>query len=339
MRAWTIALEICLLFLAGVVGAEQSAWEQVWRSETAAAGLTMAGQVKTMTATDGRSLSATAEVRAAHGKVRLDYSANGRQWSLIDDGKRLLQLHSREKMVQVRERPPLAIDRGLAERNYVAKAIGEATVAGRKAGVIEIAPREGGPVVQRLWLDRETGFALKRERYNAESRLVSGTEYLEIGFRKAVDASVFEAPAGWRFEGPAPVAPKLSMAELSKRMRFEVRSPSYLPRGYELLGGYEQHWGRHERGSAELRYTDGLRMLSVFERPRTGEEERGRGRREREHRRNRSGGRHGRGPEAELTVNDRGTEKVLRYHGRELVVIVVGDLTADELVRIGKSVE
>lgn len=340
MRAWINAIAVFLLLLPAVVGAEQSAWEQVWRSETSAADLTMVGQVKTMTAMDGRSVSATAEVRAAHGKVRFDYRAKGREWSLIDDGRHLLQLHARDRMVLVRERPPLAIDRELAERNYLARAVGEATVAGRKTVVIEITPRGGGPLAQKLWLDRETGFALKRERYNAEKRLVSGTEYLAISFQQKVDPGAFEAPAGWRFEGPAPIPPKLTLSELSRRMQFEVHPPAYLPRGYELLGGYEQHWQPRERGSAELRYTDGLRVLSVFERPRAGEDERGRGRRGFGFGRGRDRGRHGRGaPESELTVHDRGTEKVLRYHGRELVVIVVGDLTADELVRVGKSVE
>ena len=40
-----------------------------------------------------------------------------------------------------------------------------------------------------------------------------------------------------------------------------------------------------------------------------------------------------------MTLVDRGTEKALRYFGRDLVVGVVGDLTAEELVRVAKSVE
>ena len=40
-----------------------------------------------------------------------------------------------------------------------------------------------------------------------------------------------------------------------------------------------------------------------------------------------------------MTLVDRGTEKALRYLGRDLVVVVVGDLTAEELVRVAKSVE
>ena len=40
-----------------------------------------------------------------------------------------------------------------------------------------------------------------------------------------------------------------------------------------------------------------------------------------------------------MTLIDRGTEKALRYFGRDTAVVVVGDLTAEEIVRIAKSVD
>jgi predicted Zn-dependent peptidase len=40
-----------------------------------------------------------------------------------------------------------------------------------------------------------------------------------------------------------------------------------------------------------------------------------------------------------MTLVDRGTEKALRYLGDELVVVVVGDVTKDEIVRVARSVE
>ena len=354
MRAWIGALAALVLLQGPPAWAEQSAWQQVWRSESAADDMTMVGRAQTMTAGDGRSLSATAEVSAAKGKVRLDYRTDRRRWSLIDDGRRLIWLQPRDKTALVQERRSLAIDRGLAERNYSAREAGEGTIAGRNVIAIEILPREGGQVVQRLWLDRGTGFALKRERYNAEARLISGTEYLEVEFGRPVAADIFETPAGWRIEGPAASETRSSIAELSKRLGFEVRPPQYLPRGYELLGGYEQRRGRRHMQSAELRYTDGLRLMSVFERPRTEEEGRGLGR---QHGGRARGGGHGRGgggrgrgeggrghrgmgpPMADLTVNDRATEKIVRYLGPHLVVYVVGDLAADEIVRVAKSVD
>ena len=101
---------------------------------------------------------------------------------------------------------------------------------------------------------------------------------------------------------------------------------------------------------AELRYTDGLRVLSIFQRERTGDEgsgrhggrgrQHGRGRGESDRGRGRGGGL-GFGPPVreEMTLVDRGTEKALRYFGRDTAVVVVGDLTAEEIVRIATSVD
>jgi hypothetical protein len=40
-----------------------------------------------------------------------------------------------------------------------------------------------------------------------------------------------------------------------------------------------------------------------------------------------------------MTLVDRGAEKALRYLGRERAVVVVGDLSEEELVRVARSVE
>ncbi|HUU54120.1 MAG TPA: sigma-E factor regulatory protein RseB domain-containing protein [Armatimonadota bacterium] len=348
MKPCIAIFSLLLIFFAGAGLADSTPWQAVWDSETATEEITMTGRATTMTVNDGRSLSATAAVTAARGKVRFDYQADGRRWSLIDDGTHLIQLRPHRKTALLLERPTLAVDRTLAERNYVAREGGEAVIAGRPARVIEIAPREGGPLLFRLWLDRKTHFALKRERHNIEGRLTSGTEYTEVQFGPTVAPDVFAVPEGWAARQPADREAKLSLGQLSARLGFALRSPQYLPPGYVLLGGYEQGWGRHRLRMAELRYTDGLRMLSLFQRERTGEEGAGgRGGRGRGHGRGRDeggrggGGGFGFGPPGreDMTLIDRGTEKALRYFGRNAVVVVVGDLAAEELVRMAKSVD
>jgi hypothetical protein len=103
---------------------------------------------------------------------------------------------------------------------------------------------------------------------------------------------------------------------------------------------------------AELRYTDGIRILNVYQRQHRGDEpgrRRGHSLRERLFGEKHGGGRgrgrgrgggHGFGPPGRehMTVVDHGTEKAVRYHGESRVVVVVGDLRADELVRIAESV-
>lgn len=349
MKPYTIGILVVLLLVAFAgPGLADSAWQAVWGSETATEKITMAGRANVMTVNDGRSLSATTAVSAARGKIRFDYQTVRRRWSLIDDGTHLIQLQPDKKTALLLDRPTLAVDRTLAERNYLAREAGEESIAGRPARIIEIAPRHGGPPIYRLWLDRETNFALKRERHNVEGRLTSGTEYTTVQFGPTVSADVFAVPQGWVTRQPVDREAKLSLSELGARLGFTVRSPKYVPPGYVLLGGYEQEWGRRHRRMAELRYTDGLRVLSIFQRERTGDEavgrhggrDRGHGRGGGDRDRSRGGG-FGFGPPGreEMTLIDRGTEKALRYFGRTAAVMVVGDLAAEEIVRIAKSVD
>jgi outer membrane lipoprotein-sorting protein len=337
-------------------------WGEVWESEAASSRLALAGRARTMTAEDGHSLEAEAAVTAAHGKLRFEYRLEDRHWSVIDDGKSLIHLLPRRQVALVYDRPGLAVDRALAERNYEARVVGDSSVAGRSARTIEISPKGGGRPVLRLWLDNETGFALRRERYNVEGRLTSRTEYTQVEFGPVIAPDVFTVPAGWETIRAEETESGLSTEQLSARLGFQVRPPAHLPAGYVLVGGYEKQWGRWHMRAAELRYTDGLRILSIFqhrhpghpglEPPGHGEHPgRGRGRGGLGGRgRGRRGGRHGRGGRGEglglgpprpgeMILLDRGSEKVLRFHGPEIVVVVIGDLPRAELVRIAESIE
>ena len=40
-----------------------------------------------------------------------------------------------------------------------------------------------------------------------------------------------------------------------------------------------------------------------------------------------------------MTLIDRGSEKALRYLGAERVVVVIGDLPPEELMRVARSLE
>ncbi len=384
-----LALVICLCGSA-LASAPRGAWEQVWRSDAATRGLSLSGVARTTALGERGERSALARVSVRDGKTRLDYEAGKRRWSLIDDGRSLVRLDPDRRQALVLPRPSLVVDRQFAERNYEAAAIGQATIAGRAAQIIEVRARRPAPrpadtpagsgparpgVIWRLWLDRETSFALKRERYNAEGKLTSGTEYAEVEFGAHVDAGIFAIPDGWRVVDADGGGEPLSIAEIERRLGFSVLPPRYVPPGYQLTGRYLRKRGRWEFQAAELRYTDGLRVLSVFQRERERGEREGRGG---DHSQARGhGGEHGRGgsddtrdrdggrsrpheqgqeggrresegrrdrggsglPGAEgTTLSDRGSEKALHYLGTDRVVVVIGDLPAEELMRVARSV-
>jgi outer membrane lipoprotein-sorting protein len=356
------------LFLFATWAQADAGWDLVWRSEAASEQVSVEGEVRTMVQLGRRAERATAEVRAARGKMRFDYEADGRRWSLIDDGHDLIQLRPKQEEAVILARPTLVTDRELAERNYTARITGEVTVAGRRTRVVEITPRDGGTPAWRLWVDRETGLALKRERYNYTGDLTMATEYLSLRFGAPAPAELFTIPPGWTRKERDGAGARLSVEALSKRVGFEVAQPGYLPPGYVLVGGYLGHGRDGGPGMAELRYTDGLRLMSVFERPGGAEDESaapevGGGRGPRQGRGGMSPavgggrGRHrgGRGEgggmgggrrerrgfgaaRGGMTITDRGGAKALRYSRDDRVVVVVGDLPEEELIRVAKSV-
>ncbi len=368
MRSFVSLCTALILTALSVVGARAAGpWDLVWRSETASERTSVVGQARTMLGGDGAEISATATANAAGGKTRYDYRTPRREWSLIDDGQSLIELDPRHRTARIHERPRLVTDRSLAERNYVAKEIGLVQIAGRPATAIVVTPKAGGAAVLRLWLDKKTGFALKRERHNVDGKLVSSTEYIEVSFGAPVDKGLFTIPSGYETSQRRPPREELDLQQLSSRVGFSVRPPDYLPPGYVQSGTYQARWDRHHERTAELHYTDGIRMLSVFERergderiesPARGRPERSEGRRGGEFRgrgrdqdspggRGRgegrrpgtSGQRHGFGPPSgDMSTVDRGYEKAVRYHGPALVVIVVGDLVEEDLTRIARSV-
>jgi outer membrane lipoprotein-sorting protein len=296
-----------------------TAWEAVWKSQAANRELAFTGVARTTALIDEKERTATAHVSGSGGKVRFDYETATRRWSLVDDGQRLVHLNSEKQEALVRPRPVFSEDRRLAERNYDARVVGGATVAGRPCDIVQVSPRGRGRPVWRLWLDRHTSFALKRERYNIEGTLTSGTEYREITFGTAVSPELFVIPSGWKVVDRDGSGARLEITELERRVGFSLKTPRYLPRGYVFLGGYVQR-RRHGDDAAssaprpglemaELRYTDGLRVLSIFQRqPEAGPEP----------------GRRGRGED--LRREERGEHRFRRGRGGEQDSVVRGGL-------------
>jgi len=333
--------------------ADRGAWDLVWKSEAAAARLSLQGQIHTMILMGPRPLEAVATASASKGKIRFDYVMGPRRWSLIDDGQSLIWLRPDEQRASLMRRPTFVADRKLAERNYVARLSAKGTIAGRPTRVVEILPRAGGPAVWRLWMDSATSCTLKRERYNVEGKLTSATEYQTVRFGVPLPATLFVVPPGWQSAGDEQSGERMELARLTRAAGFAVAKPKYMPTGYALLGGYFQHGEAPREGprrpprppGVELRYSDGIRVVSVYERaPAPPRPERA----------DRPGGdaprpRHPEPPEGEhrhrrpegarsgVRAVDNGMERVVRFHGKDRVVMVVGDLTEAELTRIAKS--
>jgi sigma-E factor negative regulatory protein RseB len=126
-----------------------------------------------------------------------------------------------------------------------------ASVAGRPTELVEV--RDGGALLERLYLDAESGLLLRREHFDAarggQVRPVRsiGFETLTIGA-----AASPPAPPGKVVD----VAPRLISAG---RLPEGVSAPSGLADGYERLGIYRR------AKVTQVLYSDGLYDLSVFQ--------------------------------------------------------------------------
>lgn len=69
---------------------------------------------------------------------------------------------------------------GLLARNFRLILVGAAEVAGRPADVVEARRPAGDTVAARLWLDRETGFVLRKEIFNPAGAVVRASAFLWI---------------------------------------------------------------------------------------------------------------------------------------------------------------
>jgi len=205
-----------------------------------------------------------------------------------------------------------------------------------------------------LWIDPTTRLILRRLTYDADGHLVAATELTRINSAANIDPSDLEVPAGWSQVDSEQAAVEMPEADFEQRAGFAPRWPSYVPLGYEARGLYANTCP-HGRYYAELRFADGLRVLSVYEHrpggpggmggrgggpPWSGPGvARGPG--------GRGGGRgQGRGPgphhfgqpDRRPVLIDQGQAKTVRQRRSDMMIVVTGDLTEAQILQVIESI-
>jgi len=148
---------------------------------------------------------------------------------------------------------------------------GTENVGGRSAYVIEATPKNESKRKfisrTRVWVDRENWMMIGTEMYDVDGDPMVKVEYRDITFNTGVPDSefIFEVPEGATvveesFEDLMPE--KMTLEEASANLTFDLRTPSYLPEGYEfdhamVTGG--------EREVVSLQYMNGDERLHLSE--------------------------------------------------------------------------
>ncbi|MBJ2252782.1 MucB/RseB C-terminal domain-containing protein [Pseudomonas sp. MF6784] len=146
---------------------------------------------------------------------------------------------------------------------YTLATIGESRVAGRKAVIVSLTPRDQHRYGFEMHLDRETALPLKSLLINDKGQLLERFQFTQLS-TKAPDESALQ---------PGRDCKPLSVAS-SKAEDVVVPQawhPSWLPPGFQLARSASRKDSRTHVVVNSLMYEDGLARFSVFLEPVSGE--------------------------------------------------------------------
>ncbi len=144
---------------------------------------------------------------------------------------------------------------------------GRQSVAGRDAYSLVLRPRHSLKISKRLRVDSRAFVVLGQEDYSSRGKLESSTRFTHIRFASSFPDALFAVPADAKVTvAHRPMGVAMSLEKLSKEVGFRVLTPSYVPAGYK----FDAHRlyscpCDHPHESAYVRYTNGLRGISVFQ--------------------------------------------------------------------------
>ncbi|HEV2262847.1 MAG TPA: sigma-E factor regulatory protein RseB domain-containing protein [Candidatus Rubrimentiphilum sp.] len=211
-------------------------------------------------------------------------------------------------------------------RNYKAILGPNDTVAGRPAFEVLLVNKYTGETVIRLSLDSTTKLVLQRERFGSTGAVTNQMRFEQIRYTASIPSQVFDVPGGYRrVKGQNHGLPSNDLARVVRAAGFDARGPRLLPEGFlPVTGDVTDVQGVR---TLHVMYSDGLRTISLFE--------------------------NARGAAVDMShytihaakvrnydaqyVED-GSTTLLAWQQGSLHFALVGDLTVNELTRIGASV-
>jgi outer membrane lipoprotein-sorting protein len=210
--------------------------------------------------------------------VRMDYLSPTRLSGIVvlNDGRRQWVYDPITKTLRHHELPVRSASSQnatrayqLLKRNYLLSLPLAKTVAGRNAYVLDFRRKASGVSAERLWIDSATGLLLRTERYGESGAPTVTVAYTAINYHPALTAGTFTVP-GMRGEPGILIRPEaatkeqaIPLAAVGAQLGSHAEAPQVVA-GYKLVGaGTTAVSGRPV---LHLRYSDGLNMVSVFER-------------------------------------------------------------------------
>ncbi len=217
---------------------------------------------------------------------------------------------------------------GLLYGNYRAVAAGGEIVAGRPTASLVLINKYTGERVARIWVDTQTKLVLRKETFHADGSIATSSRFEELRYTEKIPDAVFSTnlPEGYTQVTEAErEAPSLDIERVSREAGFTPASPADLPEGFALVGSSLETVNGVK--TLHFSYSDGLRTLSLFENAAGAEADFGADK----PRAIALGEEHG-----ELV--EHGATTLIAWKEKQLTLMLVGDLSRSELMRIAESV-
>ncbi len=241
---------------------EQQARELLGQVQRARRDTNVRGTVTTTIRMGNQVVTAEAKIHRGAGRMQLTLiSGRGKGSQIVSQGDRVWQIGPDGETV--RRLPFNPVDAGppLHRPGAVQMQAGE-VVAGRQTDRVVVRPSTQSAVRMELLVDRQTRFPLATWRYNEANQLISGSKYLTADF--SVEPPEPATPAGAAAGNEKRrTGDKVDAARATEILGTAPLEPDYVPEGFSKVG-YFHH--QRQRGAAiEIRYSDGVRSLSVME--------------------------------------------------------------------------
>jgi len=212
-------------------------------------------------------------------------------------------------------------------------------ILGRKTAAISITARYRYNPSRKLVIDEATGLILQDELFAPDGAKRSSTVFIRLSFKPQA-ATLFLQPAATGLApgfGPASFEARDSEEAVLRETGRAPARPSQIPPGYRVVAFGVVTTGRGGK-TAAVRFSDGLAAFTVFTRPGgprvPGPRGWGGGGGQ---------GRRGHGPGGppwrvgELQVTETRQQAMVTCTSRRASYVLIGDLSADELQRIARS--
>jgi hypothetical protein len=145
-------------------------------------------------------------------------------------------------------------------------------VAARPAWMLALSSRDTNALLRQYWIDRKTSVELGKEQYGADGKLAQREWFVSVDYEPTLVGSEFawSPPRNVLVRKLEQPIVELPMQDAHKRVGFQIFNPppTALPLGFALIANKVAVFEEDDAKIAWLRFTNGIDILSLFERKR-----------------------------------------------------------------------